>query len=197
MSNVLRKRFEPRKEVMFLNPEDNRYVTLQVERETESIIYCKKHDGVQYRFFKHGPGWSGKATRFLAVEGAPLITYISGKDTDGNEIKATADTETFLKLSLGEENYKKLEEPIRKRLEEHCIGSTVVVKPYIPDEDVQKIFDEVKAESVLFDADLDNTANLGTAKETKKTIDKVMDKIPWILAGFGLTYVLQGLGVLH
>ena len=196
MSNVLKKRLEPRKEVMFLNPEDNRYVTLQVERETESIVYCKKHDGVQYRFFKHGPGWSGKATRFLAVEGAPLITYISGKDQDGKDIEAKTDTESFIKLSLGEDNYKKLEEPIRKRLEEHCVGSTVSVTPYVPDDDTQSVFDDVKAESVLYDADLENLASLMTATVTKKTIDKVMDKIPWILAGFGLTYVLQGLGVL-
>jgi len=195
MSNLLSKQVGPKKEVMFLNPEDNRYITLQVERETESIVYCKKHEGVQYRFFKHGPGWSGKTTRFLAVEGAPLISYVSGKDKNGKDLWASTDTKTFLEMALGEKHYKKLEPAIRQKLEEHCVGSTVLIKPYVPDEEMRPIFDKVKAASVLRDADINNVADLGTATVVKKNFDKIMDKIPWILAGFGLTYVLQGLGV--
>ena len=195
MSNLFSKQVGPKKEVMFLNPEDNRYITLQVERETESIVYCKKHEGVQYRFFKHGPGWSGKTTRFLAVEGAPLISYVSGKDKNGKDLWSSTDTKTFLEMALGEKHYKKLEPAIRQKLEEHCVGSTVLIKPYVPDEEMRPIFDKVKAASVLRDADINNVADLGTATVVKKNFDKIMDKIPWILAGFGLTYVLQGLGV--
>jgi len=197
MSNFLKNSPGVKKEVMFLNPEDNRYMTLQVERETENIVYCKKHEGVQYRFFKHGPGWSGgKNTRFLAVEGAPLISYISGKDKNGVDLWKSTDTKSFIEMALGENHYKKLESAIRQKLEEHCIGSTVLIKPYIPDESTRPIFDKVKAASVLRDADINNLADLGTATVVKKNFDKIMDKIPWILAGFGLTYVLQGLGVL-
>jgi len=196
MSNFLKNSPGVRKEVMFLNPEDNRYITLQVERETETIVYCKKHDGVQYRFFKHGPGWSGKNTRFLAVEGAPLISYISGKDARGKDLVSETDTKSFLQLALGEEHYKKLEPAIKLRLEEHCVGSTVRITPHVPDEDTQAVFDAVKAESVLYDADLANLANLGTATVQKKFVDKMMDHLPWVLAGVGLTYILMGLGIL-
>jgi hypothetical protein len=194
MSNLLK--MGPKKEVMLLNPEDYRYTSLQVERETESIVYCKKHDGVQYRFFKLGPGWTGNETRFLAVEGTPIISYITGKDASGQDTYAESQIIDYLKHALGDENYNKLEPAIKQRLSEHAIGTTVNIKPVIPDEDTQKVFDAVKAEGILYDADLDNLAKLGTATVTKKPIDRFMDKLPWMLAGMGLWPLLQALGVL-
>jgi len=196
MSNIISKQFSQRKEVMLLNTEDYRYTSLTVERETESLIYCKKHDGVQYRFFKLGPGWTGKETRFLAVEGTPLISYITGLDQNGDEIYAVTETEAFLKVALGEKNYDQLEDAIKKKIREHCIGTTVSVKPYIPDEDTQAIFDAVKAEGILYDADLDNLAKLGTAKEKVKPMDTIMKTGLTLLAGMGLWPLLQALGIL-
>lgn len=191
------KQVTTKKEVMLLNPEDHRFTSLKVERETESIIYCYKHDGVQYRFFKLGPGWTGKNTRFLAVEGTPLISYISDYDEDGNAIYGTATLEEYLKLLWGEKGYKGLPDPLKQaaKLTDN-IGTTISVHPYIPDKDTQAIFDEVKAEGILYDADLENLARFGESKEVQKWADKIMDRIPWILAGMGATYVLNGLGVL-
>ena len=62
-----------KKEVMLLRPNDNRYATLPVDRETDEGVYCKKVDGIQYRFYKTGPGWTGGMVRFLGVEGLSLI----------------------------------------------------------------------------------------------------------------------------
>lgn len=190
------KRPGQKKEVMLLNPEDNRYTTLKVDRETESVIYCKKHDGILYRFFKLGPGWTEKAVRFLAVEGTPLVSYIKKEGEEDEEERVETDLKSYLKIIWTEKGYDGLPKPLKEKVDETHTGTTVTVMPFIPDEDTQKKFDELKAESVLYDADLNNLANLGTAKEVKSWVDKTMDRIPWVLAGFGLTYVLMGLGVL-
>lgn len=185
-----------KKEVMFLNPDDLRYVDIPVEKETEEIVYCKKWQGILYRFFKLGPGWTGKIIRFLAVEGYPLISWITGKDKDGQDLYATSTLEEFLILIWTEKGYNGLPNPLKEKVRDPPIGTIVNIKPYIPEKGMEQKFDEVKADSVLFDADLQNTAALGTAKEVKKWVDKAMDRIPWVLAGVGLTYALMGIGVL-
>ena len=185
-----------KKEVMLLNPDDNRYTSIQVDREVNGIIYCKKHEGIQHTFFNHGPAWNGKILRFLAVEGTPLISYATNKTIDGTKINAKTDLLTFIKLSLGENNYNKLEVSLKEKLAEHSVGSTVTVKPYIPDDETQKIFNKVTAKSILFDADLNNLADMGESKETEKWHDKLFDKIPWILTGVALNYIAEALGVL-
>ena len=194
MSNII-DRLNPakqKKEVMLLNPDDNRFTSLKVERETESLVYCKKHDGILYRFFKLGPGWTGNIIRFLAVEGTPVISYIQEEKT-----KTTEKLIDFLKLALGEDNFNKLEPALKLRLEERCIGGTVTVKPFIPDSGMQEVFDEVKAESILYDADLQNTANLGESIEIKPWTDKIFDKVPWILTGVALNYIAEAVGLLN
>ena len=180
------------KEVMLLNPEDYRFTSLEVERETESVIYCKKHDGVIYRFFKLGPGWTGENTRFLAVEGTPLVSYIQ---EDKTKVK-DASPEDALKAIMGEEGYDGLPDLLKEKIRDPALGITVTVKPIIPDDKTQAKFDELKAEGVLYDADLDNLAKLGTAKVIQKAIDKAFEKLPWLMAGMGLTYILMGMGVL-
>jgi len=181
-----------KKEVMLLNPEDHRFTPLQVERETDSVIYCKKHDGILYRFFKLGPGWTGKNVRFLAVEGTPLVSYIkAAKKT------ASAGLEEYLRIIWTNKGYDELlPDLLKEQVENNSIGTTVEVKPIIPDEDTQAKFNELKADGILYDADLDNLAKLGTAEITMKFTDKIFDKFPWILAGFGINYILIALGVL-
>ena len=180
------------KEVMLLNPEDYRFTSLEVDRETESVIYCKKYDDIIYRFFKLGPGWTGENTRFLAVEGTPLVSYIQ---EDGTKVKDVSPEEA-LKAIMGEEGYDGLPDLLKEKICAPDIGVTVTVKPIIPDDKTQAKFDQLKAEGVLFDADLDNLAKLGTAKERIAAMQKVFDKIPWLLAGMGVTYIFMGLGVL-
>jgi len=197
MSNIL-DRLNPtkqKKEVMLLNPDDNRFIDIPVERETESLIYCKKWQGILYRFFKLGPGWTGKLVRFLAVEGYPLISYITGKDDEGNDIKAEVGLVEFLKIIWTEKGYNGLPQALKDLALDPPIGTIVTVKPFIPNEKTQAIFDEVKAESVLYDADLDNLAKLGVAKDVEKWHDKLFDKVPWIMTGFGINYILVALGV--
>jgi hypothetical protein len=188
------RRTGPKKEVMLLNPEDHRFTTLKVDRETDEVIYCKKHDGILYRFFKLGPGWTEKAVRFLAVEGTPLVSYIKKEGEETEDV--ITDLESYLRIIWTDKGYNGLPRPLKEKVNETNTGTTVTVLPFIPDEDIQNKFDELKAEGVLYDADLNNLANLGTAKEVKSWVDKTMDRIPWVLAGFGLTYVLMGLGVL-
>ncbi len=180
------------KEVMLLNTEDYRFTSLEVERETESVIYCKKHDGVIYRFFKLGPGWTGPNTRFLAVEGTPLVSYIQEDKTKVVDVKP----EEALRAIMGEEGYDGLPDLLKEKIRDPNLGITVTVKPIIPDDKTQSKFDELKAEGVLYDADLDNLAKLGTAKVIQKAIDKAFENIPWLLAGMGLTYILMGMDVL-
>lgn len=188
------RRSAQKKEVMLLNPEDHRFTTLKVDKESEEIIYCKKHDGILYRFFKLGPGWTEKGVRFLAVEGTPIVSYIRKEGDEEEEV--VTDLESCLRYIWTDKGYDGLPRPLKEKVAETHLGTTVTVIPFIPNKDIQDKFDEVKAEGVLYDADLSNLANLGTAKEVKNWVDKTMDRIPWILAGFGLTYVLMGLGVL-
>jgi len=181
-----------KKEVMLLNTEDHRFTPLRVERETDSVIYCEKHDGILYRFFKLGPGWTGKNTRFLAVEGTPLVSYIKSAKK-----QAQAGLEEYLRLIWTDQAYDELLPDLLKTgITENNIGTTVDVEPIIPDEDTQAKFDELKADGVLYDADLDNLANFGKGEVRVKTLDKIFDKVPWILAGFGINYILIAIGVL-
>jgi len=193
MSWLLKAPSKP-KEVMLLNPVDHRYTSLKVDREAESVIYCKKHDGVLYRFFKLGPGWTGdKNTRFLAVEGNPLVSYIK------EESPVVENVGRYLEHIWGEKAYRNLPAPLKQALEERAVGVTVTVMPLIPseaDEAMKAAFDEVKAEGILYEADLENLAKLGESKETKKSLERIMDKMPWVLAGIGVTYILQGMGII-
>jgi len=182
-----------KKEVMRLNPVDHRFTPLKVDRELEEVIYCKKHAGTKPIAFKVGPGWtsdSGGEVRFLTVEGNPLVSWIEGKDVKVESV------EKYLKLVWGDKAYLNMPETLRKALTDRSVGVAVTVMPMIPDFDLKAAFNEVKAESILYEADLQQTSEIGTSKEVKKNLDKVMEKIPWLLGGMGLTYVLMGLGVL-
>lgn len=191
MSNVLRKRFEPRKEVMDINLVDGSYRDEIVNRELPTALFCKKHDGYTPITFKDQPGFNGKAKRWLSVEGIPTVAEL---DLEGREVTLTPIE--YLKVLWGEKGYEGLPNALKEALLAR-IGITVSIKPRELTEAEEKTFKKLKAEMMLYDTNIENAKNLGDSKEVKKTIDKVMDKIPWILAGFGLTYVLQGLGILH
>lgn len=193
--SFLFKPIKQKKEIMLLNPTDHRYTPLTVDRELEKLIYCKKHEGVQPIIFKLGPGWTHKDTRFLAVEGNPLVSFVKPEEDGGGVV--SMGFEEYLRLIWGENAVNKLPPALKKSIEENAVGVTVTVEPYIPTEDTQKAFDDLKANSMLYDADLENLAKMGEAKEVKRLQDKIMDKIPWVLAGIGLTYILQGMGVIR
>ena len=184
-----------RKEVMRLNPVDFRFTPLKVDRELEKIIYCKKHADTKPIVFKLGPGWTSDnegEVRFLVVEGNPMVSYVSSAG-----VAVVESVSKFLEYVWGEKAYKNLPKDLKLALDERSIGVTVNVEPVIPDLDLQAAFDEIKAESILYEADLENLAKLGEAKETKKPLERIMDKIPWILAGIGVTYILQGMNIIR
>jgi len=185
-----------RKEVMRLNPVDFRYTPLKVDRELEKIIYCKKHADTQPIVFKLGPAWTSdndRDVRILAVEGNPMVSYIK---SDGNTVVESV--AKFLEYLWGEKAYKNLPRDLKTSLEqEGVVNISVTVDPVIPDLNLQAAFDEIKAESILYEADLANLARLGEAKEVKKWPERMMDKVPWILAGIGLTYILQGMNLIQ
>lgn len=188
-----------KKEVMLLDPVSHRYTTLKVDtrQETEKIIYCKKHGGVLYRFFKLGPGWTEKDIRYLAVEGNPLVSWVKPEAEGGGY--GAAGLEEYLRILWGNKAMDNMPAALKKSLEENTIGVTVTIAPLIPDEEdqtLQQAFDDIKAEGILYDADLDNLAKMGEAKEVKKWQDRVTDKVPWVLTGIALKYILEGLNIL-
>lgn len=192
MSNLLST--EPRRkiEVMHMNPVDGRFRTLQVQRETDEAAYCKKKDGVPYRFFKspEGKGWTEKITRFLTVEGYSLICGLKLDD-----IKADVSVESFLRTIWGDGAFNNLPQLLRDRLNEK-IGVTVTVKPLEVDNETQEKLDELKADAILYDADLENLADFGISKESKSNMQAFTEKIPWIMVGLALSYILRDLGIL-
>ncbi len=183
-----------KKEVRRLNLTDHRYTPLNVESESERIIYCKKHENTLPRFFKLGPGFTGpKDTMFLTVEGNPLVAYVK----EGKPVKEPL--VAFLKLIWGEDVYMKLKDTTRKTLEDGGVGVTVEVVPYIPEDNdlaVKKAFDEIKAEGILYDADLDNLAKFGESREAKDKIQRFFEVLPWLLAGMGLTFLLNSMNII-
>ena len=191
MSNFLKGQPKTRKEVMDINLVDGSFRDEAVQRETPSVLFCKKHDGYTPIIFKFGPGWSGKIKRWLSVEGVPLVHTV---DLEGWKVEVSLID--YLKTIWGEKNYEDAPNKLKEALLEK-IGVTVFIKPIEIDAENEKAIKKLKANSALYDADLEMAAALGTSTVVKKNIDKLMDKLPWVLAGFGLTYVLQGLGVLH
>lgn len=185
MSNPLKQR----KEVMLLR-QDKRFTTLTVEKETDEIVYCKKKDGIMYRFFKLGPGWTEKIVRFLAVEGTPLITYLAEPTQ-----QAKATLEEYLRLAWGDDAFNGLPSALRDVLDRK-VGIIVTVKPIMPDENMKGKFNELKADGMLYDSDLENLSTFGIAKERRSHVQNIMDKLPWIMAGIGLQYILNDLGIL-
>ena len=191
MSNFLKNSPGLKKEVMDLNLVEGSFRDELVQRETPSTLFCKKHDGYTPIIFKHGPGWMGKVKRWLSVEGVPLVHSI---DLKGHKVTMTVPE--YLKNIWGDKGYDGLPSKLKESLLAK-IGITVSIQPIEIDPENEKAIKKLKANSALYDADLEMAASLGTSTVVKKNFDKLMDKLPWVLAGFGLTYVLQGLGVLH
>lgn len=184
---------EPRKEVMSISIIDNGFVDEKVERDTPATLFCKKHDGYTPIIFKSetGPGFKGKkTTRWLSVEALPLVHNI---DLNGNPV--IVQLKDYLRTIWGDKGYNGLPQPMKEKLDQE-IGVTVSVAPIIPDEDTQLVLNKVKAKSILYDQDLENTANLGKTVPPRRWHEDLMLHLPWVGFGMGLALVLQSLGVL-
>jgi len=182
---------QSKEEVMLCNTTDFSFRTLQVEKNTEEVLYCKKRDGVHWRFFKEGPGWKEKITRHLAAEGYPLITWLA------EGVKVTKPLEDFLRTIWGDEAYNKLPELLRNKIVDPKVGCTVTIKPKLPDEEsVMAKMGELKADAMLYDSDLANLNTFGMSKEVKKWQETLMDSFWRVLAGIAICYFLQGVKIL-
>lgn len=179
-----------KKEVMNLNLTDFSYKDERVQRETDNILFCKKHDGFTPIVFKSGPMWKGKVKRWLAVEGIGLVHTV---DTQ-NEI-AYVTIEEYLRALWGDKGFNGLPDKLKEALLQQ-IGITVSVTPIEPDKDAQTALNKLKAKSILYDTDLENTANLGKSEVKKKWTENLYNDMWKIGAGIGVCYALQALGIL-
>lgn len=192
MSAVL-NRGKPRKEIMKLSLVDYTFKDEKVVRETDAVCFCEKHDDFTPIMFKSdtGPAWKGdKVTRWLTVEGVPMVHTV-----DTEDVVVLVSLETYLETIWGEKGYGGLPQPLRDKLGENP-GISVSIAPIEPDGETQKILDKVKAKSLLYDQDLENTANLGKSEPPQSWSQSLMNYLPWIGFGVGLCYALQGIGIL-
>jgi len=190
MSNLLRKQLGPKKEVMNLNLTDYTFKDEIVERELPSILFCKKHDGYTPIVFKSGPSWIGRVIRWIAVEALGLVHTV---DTDGHKVELSVID--YLKAVWGEKGYDGLPNALKQTLL-NKIGITVSITPIEPDQDTRGLINKLKAKSMLYDQNIENTRSLGDSTETRKWSEKAIEKLPWVLAGMGLWPLLQAIGIL-
>jgi len=175
-----------KREVMLLRPNDNRFTDLPVERETDEGVYCGKVDGIQYRFYKTGPGWTGKIVRFLGVEGTPLISYIKSRKS------VTTTVEKFLRFKWGDKSYDKLPNALRKPLEKGT-GVIVTIDPVIPNKKYK--LDQVMADAILKESDIANLEEFGKGTPRKETMRQLTaDAFKILLGAFAMYFAIkQGL----
>ena len=174
---------EQKREVMLLRPNDGRFATLPIIRETDKGLYCKKHDGIQYRFYKTGPGWTEQIVRFLGVEGTPLVAYIK----KGNEVTTTVSE--FLRFVWGDKPYDKLPDDLRKPIEKGT-GVIVTVDPIIPDKEYK--LDRVTADAVLAESDRANLDEFGKGTPKKEGFKQLtMDLSKIFLGAFAMYFLIK------
>lgn len=172
-----------RREVMLLRPNDGRFTTLPIERETDEGLYCKIRDGIKYVFYKTGPGWTERIVRFLAVEGTPLVSWVKA----GDDVKTTISE--FLKFKWGEKVYNKLSDELRKPLEEGT-GVIVTVDPIIPDKSFG--LDRVSADAILKESDRANLDEFGKGTPKKEGMkDFMTDAIKFLTGAFAMYFLIR------
>jgi len=172
-----------KREVMLLRTNDNRYTTLPVTRETDEGLYCKKVDGVEYRFYKTGPGWTERMVRFLGVEGTPLISYVKAAENVSTTISK------FLRFKWGDGPYDKLPAALRKPLEEGT-GIIVNIDPIIPEKGFG--LDRVMADAILAESDRANLEEFGKSTPKKEGLKQLtMDASKILLGAFAMYFLIK------
>lgn len=190
MSSILQR--GKRKEIMSVNLTDYSFKTEKVEQETDSMCFCKKHDGYTPLMFKGtGPSFKGEnRVRWLMVEGTPMAHWI---DTEG--VEAELEFIDYVKSVLGDKVFNDMPKLIKEKLVEP-VGISVNIKPIETDEELDKIITKLKAKSMLRDADIDNVAQLGKGEVRKKLGEVAMQAALYLVAGIGVDRILIGLGIL-
>jgi len=172
-----------KKEVMLCRPEDNRFETLSVNRETEMGLYCKKHEGIEPRIYKTGPGWTSRIIRSLPVERSPLVSCLNESQ------RVTTTVSEFLKFKWGEGPYSKLPNELKAPLEEGT-GITVTIKPILPEKSLG--LDRIKGDAILAESDRANLDEFGKGTPRKEGMkDLTMDIAKILLGGFAMYFLLK------
>ena len=173
-----------KREVMLLRPNDSRFADLPIARETDEGLYCRKVDGINYRFYKTGPGWTGSGlVRFLGVEGTPLISYIKQSEYVKTSI------EKFLRYAWGDKVYEKLTDDLKRPLEDGT-GLVVTVDPIIPEKKYS--LDRVKADSILKESDIANLEEFGKGTPKKEAMkDLAMNVVQILLGAFAMYFAVN------
>jgi len=169
---------------MLCRPNNGRFVDIPIARETDKGVYCRKLDGLNYRFYKTGPGWTGSnLVRFLGVEGTPLISYIKQSECVKTSI------EKFLRFAWSDKVYDKLTDDLKRPLEDGT-GLVVTVNPIIPDKGFG--LDRVMADSILKESDMANLEEFGKGTPKKETMKELAANIFQILLGaFGMYFLIK------
>jgi len=121
-------KIKPVKQVELLRPRDKRGKILNVAKETDLMLECKKVNNVVYRFIKAGPAYvfnkGGRMiTKFFAMEG----TAYTAKPT-GDELVKTSLSDFLLDL-WGKTWYNSLPPSLKRKVETDVWGITVEIDP--------------------------------------------------------------------
>ena len=118
------------KSIDVLRPRDKRAFTMPIIAETEISLRCPKKDGVYWRFYKTGPGWTFPkgVTKFFGIEGTAYTAVLR------NDKPVTMRLSQALQTLWGIDEYKKIPSQLRDIIEKHGFGVTISPEK-IPDED--------------------------------------------------------------
>jgi hypothetical protein len=118
------------KSIDVLRPRDKRAFTMPIIAETEISLRCPKKEGVYWRFYKTGPGWTfpNGLTKFFGIEGTAYTAVLR------NDKPVTMRLSQALQILWGIDDYKKMPPQMREIVEKHSIGVTISPEK-IPDED--------------------------------------------------------------
>ncbi len=142
---------------------DKRAFTMPITSETEIALHCPKKEGVHWRFYKSGPGWTypNGSAKFDGIEGSAFTSVIK------NDKPVTLKLAEALRILWGEVAYDNMPKPMKEVVEKHQFGVTVYP---------EKISDEDKAGGLsAMSIDDENDAkvisHIAKAVEGKKKMD--------------------------
>lgn len=126
-------KIKPVKQVELLRPRDRRGRTLNVGKETDLMLECKKVNNIVYRFIKAGSSYvfskGGRmVTKFFAMEGTAYTALARGDEL----VKVSV--ADFLRNMWGDKFYDAIPTPQRKKVENDVVGITIEVEPIDIDE---------------------------------------------------------------
>jgi len=173
-----------KREIMFMNLSDLRYIDIPIISEEDKGFATKKVEKNISHFWKGGPGWTGKKLRYLGCKGHPIVSWIQ----EAEEV-VQGTIKEYLEFAWGEQAYANMPQELREAIETE-MGVIVTVKPDISaDLDTKYTIDRLQAEEMLTDTTQKNLGSLGQHEEKKPFVQSLGEKIPWMAIGALIIYV--------